>query len=213
MSSFATHNEPEECDAYTCEYMSIDVHRGYLSSAQCTELFETLMLYGAWPHAHTTKAGALMKKRNKIIYGDPVLPSYTIKYLGKTIKTRVRPWSQMPLLEKLAGWLSATTGQVYHVCVVQLYNNGEVGIDPHRDKEMAPGTIITSISLGATRKMAFERRGCGRLELELAAGDLCLLRPPTNDYWLHSIPKDASIKAPRMSLVFRNCDTMIPSHK
>ncbi len=149
-----------------------------------------------------------MKKRNKIIYGDPALPSYDVTYLGKTFTTHVIPWSSMSLLESLSTALTETTGQVYHVCVVQLYNNGEVGINPHRDKEMAAGTIITSLSLGATRTMAFERRGHGSIEIPLAAGDLCLLNPPTNDHWLHSIPKDDTTM-PRISLVFRNCENML----
>jgi alkylated DNA repair dioxygenase AlkB len=68
------------------------------------------------------------------------------------------------------------------------------------------GTIITSISLGTPRIMRFEKDD-KIIDLLLESGSLCLIMPPTNNYWLHSIPKDTSL-TPRISLIFRNCEGM-----
>lgn len=58
-------------------------------------------------------------------------------------------------------------GGITTVLVIQRYHDGYAGILPHRDKEMILGTRISGVSLGATRKLLFERRGCEPVELEL----------------------------------------------
>jgi alkylated DNA repair dioxygenase AlkB len=187
-------------DHYELPYLSIDLYHSFISDNSCKKLQESIMTYGKFPHPHITKKGILSKRRNKIIYGD--IPFYKINYKGIEINTKVYPWSDLPVLQTIRDKITELTGQSYEVCVIQLYNSGEVGIDPHRDKEMKSGTIIASLSLGTTRIMRFDR-GHQHLEIELSAGTLCLLQPPTNDYWLHSIPKDSSTGT-RLSLVFRH---------
>lgn len=140
------------------------------------------------------------KKRIKAIYGD--IREYSFTMYGKPVKTRVQPWSELPCLYDISKTLERITGQVYNVCVIQYYKNGEVGIKPHRDKEMKSGTIIASVSLGETRTMRFEK-GRDVKDFELPDGTLFLIHPPTNDKWLHSIPTDKTTR-PRISLVFRN---------
>ena len=43
------------------------------------------------------------------------------------------------------------------------------------------------------------------IDIVLDKGDLCIINYPTNNYWLHSIPTDDTIKS-RASLIFRNFD-------
>ena len=138
-------------------------------------------------------------RRIKLIYGG--IPSYSFTLYGKKIETKVKDWREFPELYALSKMLERVTGQPYNCCVIQYYKSGKVGIKPHRDKEMKSGTIISSISLGETRIMKFER-GHEHHEFPLTEGSLFLIHPPTNDCWLHSIPLDDST-SPRMSLVFR----------
>jgi ectoine hydroxylase-related dioxygenase (phytanoyl-CoA dioxygenase family) len=42
------------------------------------------------------------------------------------------------------------------------------------------------------------------LDIALPSGSLYIFRPPTNDQWLHSIPKDERIREPRLSITLRN---------
>lgn len=192
---------------YTDTCLNIAVRDGFLTPEESAALQECILKHAAFPHAHVTKSGQLSKKRNKVIYGE--LAGYTATFRGTPTTTRVRQWAEMPALQAIRDRIQQLTGQEYHCCVIQLYNTGEVGIAPHRDKEMMPGTIIASVSLGAARTMRFDRFG-KTVDVPLVDGSLCLLMPPTNDHWCHSIPKDPRIAEKRMSLVFRNCANMLP---
>jgi alkylated DNA repair dioxygenase AlkB len=38
----------------------------------------------------------------------------------------------------------------------------------------------------------------------LPHGSLCIMYPPTNEHWAHSIETEQETRAPRISLVFRH---------
>jgi alkylated DNA repair dioxygenase AlkB len=67
---------------------------------------------------------------------------------------------------------------------------------------MKPGTIIASVSLGTTRVMTFENKS-GLHAIPLVSGSLCLIMPPTNDKWSHSIALDKRCQGGRISIIFR----------
>lgn len=187
---------------YSCDHMNIDIYSNYLSTFQCQELFKKIISNPShFKHQLLTKKGVPSKKRNKTIYGS--LATYQYYYQGKTIETPIHNWSLFPELKDIALSIEKLTGQSYNTCVIQIYNSGIVEIKPHRDKEMKKGSIIASISLGEIRIMRFQRYGYEILDIPLESGMLCLINPPTNDYWLHSIPPDKT-KNVRISLVFRN---------
>jgi alkylated DNA repair dioxygenase AlkB len=156
-------------------------------------------------HPHYTQKGVLSKRRNRALYG--CISNYIDEYKGETSVIPVINWDTKPIIKEMAKIITKVTKQEYHVCFIQWYNNGEVGIKPHRDKEMKSGTIIASISLGETRTMRFENNG-KIIDIPLKSGSLCLINPPTNDYWLHSILKDDTTN-PRVSMIFRNCENML----
>lgn len=194
---------------YSDENLKIRVYPNFLKYEDCKNLYHYITMNARFHHSHFTQKGVLSKRRNKVIYGS--IPYYSITYKGQTHRTDVYNWDEMPIIKNMAKILKEFTGQEYHVCVIQFYNNGEVGIEKHRDKEMKPGTIITSLSIGDTRTMRFEQITNSSfskvIDIPLANGKLCLIDPPTNDFWLHSIPKDTTI-GPRISLIFRNCEGM-----
>lgn len=138
--------------------------------------------------------------RSSLVFGE--IKSYYLPYYG--IEKKVLPWD--PIIKDISDNLESLTGQKYHVCVIQYYPNGNVGINPHRDKEMSPNTIITSLSLGSTRNMQFSHQN-KEINVELKQGSILLINPPTNNVWKHSISKDSSAE-PRISLIFRNCENM-----
>jgi alkylated DNA repair dioxygenase AlkB len=180
---------------------NVSLLKSFLSDEEATALFERIMSDPThFKYPKLTKSGAPSKKRNKTIYGG--IKEYVYEYRGKSVKTPIRPWSTFPELKDIADRIAEISGQTYKTCVIQIYNSGIVGIKPHRDKEMISGDIIASVSLGTPRVMRFERKGWETQDILLDAGMLCLINPPTNDYWLHSIPADEST-SPRVSLVFR----------
>ena len=180
---------------------NVSLISSFLSAAECDALFRRILGDPThFKHGAKTAKGAPSKKRNKTIYGE--LSEYKFVYMGKTVVTPIRPWSSFPELKELERRIGARTGQACKTCVIQIYNSGAVGIKPHRDKEMVFGDIIASISLGVPRIMRFERSGWESKDILLPKGSLCLIKPPTNDVWLHSIPCDEST-SPRISLIFR----------
>jgi alkylated DNA repair dioxygenase AlkB len=110
-------------------------------------------------------------------------------------------WTEIPILSKLRDIVQKLTSSEYTYCVVQYYPSGKVGINPHKDKEMIPGSTICGLSVGQNRTLRMSRNG-KNIDLDLLSGSLYVLYPPTNDYWTHSILKDDSIH-PRISLTFR----------
>ena len=145
-------------------------------------------------------------------YGDPGL-KYQLKFGGyngrpeKIIERKVLPWDDLPILDPIKEMLLETTGSTYNYCVIQRYPNGRVGINPHKDKEMLPGSLIAGISLGANRRLTlipprYNKVDGNPITIELPAGSLYLLKDPTNCHWQHSIEKDET-NIPRISLTFR----------
>ena len=149
--------------------------------------------------------GIRTQRRQKLIFANPGI-SYDITFKGKLVRYPTRLWAELPILEIIKTYVEQLTGQTYTVCVVQRYPNGTIGINPHRDKEMKPGTTILGVSfqsdLTETRNMTFEYKG-NKVTVPLTAGSVYVLHPPTNDYWSHSIEKDNTVGV-RMSLTFRN---------
>ena len=80
---------------------------------------------------------------------------------------------------------------------IEIYT--QVIIKPHRDKKVVGNKAITSLSVDATRLMLFERNGIIH-NIELTNGSLCVIYPPTNDKWLHSIVSENIERRPRISL-------------
>ena len=186
---------------YNVDYkIDIMIYKKYLGDPAADALLQSIIAEPRpFKHPLQTKTGQLSKKRNKTIYGD--IPEYTICYRGKIIKTPVSPWTTE--FKDIRDKISLTTEQNYNTCVLQIYNSGNVGIKPHKDKEMNEGSKICSISLGETRIMRFERSGFEPVDIALDKGDLCIINYPTNNYWLHSIPMDDSTHI-RASLIYRN---------
>lgn len=197
-----------EYEDYTFDELSIYVYKNYLSKESSKKLFKTIFDNGKWSHSHVTEKGQWSRRRNKIIYGDDDFCSYTIKYRDEYIESPVHSWGELPELKQIRDLISQTTNQEYQTAIVQLYNNGHVGINPHRDKEVCRNSIIASLSLGTTRIMAFSRKGYQTCEISLPEGTLCLINPSTNNYWLHSILEESSITRMRISIVFRNSDNL-----
>jgi alkylated DNA repair dioxygenase AlkB len=154
------------------------------------------------------------ERRSTVLIGDPGIV-YTVRYRGAESHRPVTPWDQIPSLAQLKELVERITRQKYTVCIIQRYPHGGVGIGPHRDKEMVPGTRICGLSLGASRHLEFTPQDVNLdnpslpaqfepLRLKLGPGSLYVMHPPTNQKWRHSILKESKKIGPRISLTFRD---------
>lgn len=183
---------------YNEENLRIRLFPNFMSLEESNYLYDYLLKNMKFERPIFNLNGSLSKKRNIARYGTK--PFYDVTYQGVTTHGHVNHWSTLPIIEKLANQMTAITGQQYNVVTAHFYADGSVEIKKHRDKELK-NAIIVSLSFGTTRIMRFERNG-KIVDINLNPGALCLIDPPTNDYWTHAIPKDNSITH-RMSLVFR----------
>lgn len=105
------------------------------------------------------------------------------------------------------------SNQIFDFVLVHLYVDGNVSIGWHADSE-AKQSEIASVSLGATRK--FRLRKFGKTigwdhEFRLKSGDCIYMHGSSKDnnfqgcqkVYQHTIPKELTIKQPRINLTFR----------
>lgn len=203
-------------DVYEYKNLSKNIHislyYNFLDSQKCQELLDIIINNHFSDVKLYNKDGNPTKVRHSMVFGE--IEAYKYEIRGEKIESPVIPWEYFPELleirEKIYSLLCNEVDkdninrQTFHTCSVHVYMTGDTQIKPHRDKEMKSGTIIASISLGSTRTMRFQRYE-NTVDFELLQGTLCLIRPPTNDYWLHSIPQDDT-KTIRVSIIFRNCE-------
>lgn len=117
---------------------------------------------------------------------------------------RPRPVPQC--LDELRKLTEVFTNSTYNFCLVNYYASGADSISYHSDDErfLGPDPSIASFSLGARRDFLMKHKpvppkdndptceqinNAKPLKLQLASGDMVLMRGKTQANWLHSIPK------------------------
>ncbi len=141
---------------------------------------------------------------------------------GTKYKCHPRPIPEcLNLLRRVT---EAATNTKYNFCLVNYYATGSDGISYHSDDErfLGPEPAIASFSLGAKRDFLMKHKPVAPkigevlpeptpVKLQLASGDMVLMRGPTQANWLHSIPKRKGSDADkgRINITFRRA--MIPA--
>lgn len=148
------------------------------------------LIFGRW----------IETKRKVAWYADRAF-QYTYSNITKT----ALPWTTN-LLE-LKTLVEKLTGEQFNSCLLNLYHSGNEGMAWHSDGEqdLKPNGTIASLSFGAERKFAFKHKhSAEKVELELAAGSLLLMKGITQSHWLHRLPPSKKVTEPRINLTFRS---------
>jgi len=117
----------------------------------------------------------------------------------------INPWT--PLLEKLKSICEEKSGASFNSLLLNLYRNGEDKVSWHADDEpeLESEPCIASLSLGATRRFKFRHRDTKEIvERELPSGSLVVMSGLSQSEWEHEIPKQKTVKGPRINLTFRS---------
>lgn len=173
--------------------LKVDFFLEYLSKKEADHLYHILETTIEWKKGN---------RRQKYTYGDEGL-EYVIWFSNGIGRYKCIPWEKLPILFEFKERLEKLVQHRFTTCVIQYYPHGKVCIKPHRDKEMKPGTTIVGLSVGATRYLRLARLDI-EYNIDLPHGSVYIFRPPTNDWFSHSIPRDESVLTPRFSLTFRN---------
>lgn len=117
-----------------------------------------------------------------------------------------------PHISQIKEYIEEITQEKYEYCFINFYKNGKEYIGYHSDKE-ADKSYVISISLGATRKFRFRKKGDKKgyeYEFDMQSGDvLWMLGPNKNnnyiscqDIYNHSVPVQKKINRPRINITF-----------
>lgn len=91
-------------------------------------------------------------------------------------------------------------------CLVNFYENGRSTMGFHFDAadDLAPGTGVAIVSLGAVRTLRFRKMHDREVEFArpLASGSMLYMPPEVQREWKHGIPRETGAGA-RISLTFR----------
>ncbi|HLR37668.1 MAG TPA: alpha-ketoglutarate-dependent dioxygenase AlkB [Chitinophagaceae bacterium] len=171
-----------------------------LSAEMATNYFRQLMQEIQWQQDEVYIFGKhIFTKREVAWYGEK---PFTYTYSGITKKAR--PWT--PTLNQMKALVEQESGQTYNSCLLNLYHNGNEGMNWHSDdeKDLAPYAAIASVSLGAARPFAFKhKQSKEKVKLQLHHGSLLVMKGETQRHWLHSLPKSQKVIKPRINLTFR----------
>ncbi len=121
-------------------------------------------------------------------------------YSGK----RHQPMEIPEMIQREMKRLSAETGVEFNGVLCNWYRNGEEHMGFHSDDEPEiDGSLIASISLGASRRFAWKKKDGsegGKVGLE---SESLLLMHHFQENWKHALLKDPKIGEGRINLTFR----------
>ncbi len=157
----------------------------------------------AWKHEAIKLFGkSVLQPRLTAYYGDKNYP-----YSGISMQSQLWTTTLLEIKAKIEEISSVT----FNAVLLNLYRDGKDSIGWHSDdeRELADGSVIASLSLGATRRFIFRSRDdhSQKLERQLNHGDLLIMRDNTQKFWQHQVPKTSKNRAdqiqPRINLTFR----------
>lgn len=174
----------------------------WLGDIDVERLMQSLLAQVPWEQSVIQLYGRPVQiPRLNAWFGDP---GCGYAYSGHRLP--LHPWlpALAQLRERLQRELNVDTNSV----LVNLYRDGQDSVAWHSDDEPELGRnpIIAAVSLGAERRFSLRHRRNKSLEplhLQLPSGSLLLMSGTTQHHWHHCLPKSTRVKAPRISLTFR----------
>ena len=170
-------------------------HRAYeLHDANMFNLFEVSKLDDSTVYTH------FFKNRSASYYGTNPY-SY-----GNTIH-EPRVFSENPYLQKILSYVEIAYPTLsFNSAMVHKYRSGEDFIPHHSDneKDIEDGSLILTISLGASRSFEYKELGVSESKevLRLNHGDSVLMSQKSQKYFSHGIPKECQ-DGIRLSITLR----------
>lgn len=141
------------------------------------------------------------------VFGKNHLEPRLTAWYGPPYRYSSIQWDALPIplfLQPLHRKVCEIAQRPFNAVLLNLYRDGNDSMGWHSDNEPEMETsCIASLSLGASRKMAFRHISTGeKLSITLSHNSL-LLMEYFQDQWQHSIPKTKSALTPRINLTFR----------
>jgi len=174
--------------------------------------FEKKLEYNSDEASMIKMAGKYVKvPRSQVAYGEP---GTFYNFTG--IKVNARSWNDdnivCKIIKKIKEEVENFTGSTFNFVLINKYKDGEQYIGYHSDDErdLVANSDIVGVSFGAKRDLLLKAKGFIPTDYEevitipLDHNSIFVIKQPTNQHWMHSIPKRSSATTPRISLTFRH---------
>jgi alkylated DNA repair dioxygenase AlkB len=142
---------------------------------------------------------------SRVMYGKRVLVPRETAGRGDRMP---QPWTAT--LERVRRLIERDTRTRYDYCFLNRYRNGHDAVAWHGDNdgERDARLVVASLSLGATRQFQLRpKKDSGLMynpiSVDVAHGDLVIMRGDTQLYWEHRVPRDLRITGERLNVTFR----------
>lgn len=137
-----------------------------------------------------------IKKRKTASFGEP------FNYSGQIYERT----NMHPLIAPICDQLEPVIGFRPNNCLLNHYASGSSKMGFHVDatENLAPGSGVAIVSLGADRTITFRHKDDKehRLDYRLKGGSMLYMPNEVQDDWLHAVLKEQGA-GPRISLTFR----------
>ncbi len=175
-------------------------YSSFLDADKAADYLQSLLHTIVWKNDEALIFGKHIQTRRQVAwYGDRPF-EYTYSGITRTALF----WTDELLA--LKNKISASTGETFNSCLLNLYPSGKEGMGWHSDaeKDLRKNGTIASLSLGAERKFSFRHKQTREsVSLKLAPGSLLLMKGSTQTHWLHRLPPSSRIHSLRINLTFR----------
>jgi alkylated DNA repair dioxygenase AlkB len=172
------------------------------SPAEAAQLFDALYRSIAWRQEDILLFGKrIPQPRLTAWHGDA-----DAHYQYSGLPLTPLPWTDVLL--HIRQRVEGVTQTHFNSVLLNLYRDGRDSMGWHSDneRELGDAPTIASVSLGQTRLFQWKPRKprTGKtVSLELNAGSLLVMCGTTQRDFVHAVPKNPHIEAPRINLTFR----------
>ncbi len=176
------------------------LHEGVWSPDEAHELLDALHRSLAWESRRLFVYGRWVDEpRRSAWYGDP-----GARYHYSGARLDPLPWTDELRRARLVAERCANAP--FNSVLANLYRDGDDTMGWHADDEpeLGPSPIIASVSLGAERRFDLRhRRTRETVRTVLPSGSVLVMSGSTQRQWVHAVPRQARVRAPRINLTFR----------
>lgn len=173
---------------------------GFLPEPEARRAFDALRAELPWRQDAIVLFGRRVRQPRLVVFCAD--EGVTYAYSGHTPPRGA--WT--PTLAALRRLVEDAGGVAFNSVLCNLYRDGADSMGWHADDEpsLGPRPVLASLSLGGARRFLVRHRSTkATSELLLESGSLLVMSGPSQDEWLHCVPKTPKPCAPRINLTFR----------
>lgn len=182
----------------------VDYLTGFLSAAEASELYQTLIDDYQIDEARLTiEAGGRTIETDsfKILFSTKELMAQNTH--PEHIHGAVYPWNGA--MARLRKKIETLVGRKFEIAMCLYYPDGNYFAPYHSDQQTSgTTTILPSISLGEVREFVFRENESGEIfSLDLDHGSLLMMGDFCQNRYEHSLLKDSRYQQGRIKITFR----------